>query len=66
MSDPSLPPPFSLQVCAEYKKANALIRQSDSSNTAKVWGRLHAEIEKVRAGCSRGKHCIGWREVRIR
>ena len=37
-----------------------------SAHTAKVWGRLHAEIEKVRAGCSRGKHCIGWREVRIR
>ncbi|KAI8462855.1 MAG: exocyst complex component Sec5-domain-containing protein [Monoraphidium minutum] len=33
------------QVCAEYKKANALIRPS-SNNTAKVWARLHTEIEK--------------------
>ncbi|KIZ03142.1 Exocyst complex component 2 [Monoraphidium neglectum] len=33
------------QVCAEYKKANALIRPG-SNNTAKVWARLHTEIER--------------------
>ena len=44
-----LPPPSPIyQVCAEYKKANALIRPGRST-TAEVWARLHEEIEKVRA-----------------
>jgi len=34
------------QVCAEFKKANALIRPSSTHNTGQVWARLHTEIEK--------------------
>lgn len=41
------------QVAAEYSKANALIRPS-AANTAKVWARLHAEIEKVRGALGAG------------
>lgn len=38
------PPPAATQVCAEYKKANALIRPGPA--TPKVWASLHTEIEE--------------------
>lgn len=45
------------QVCAEYRKANALIRPGGASGTTRVWARLHAEIEQVRDTGVRCRAC---------
>jgi hypothetical protein len=39
-----------LQVTAEFKKANGLIKPGPK--TIKVWAALYAEIEKVRSSCT--------------